>query len=213
MPTRSPGRMPLAMRARSMISTDSAMSAKVGRDDPSTTASTGGYRSAAARTTVGIVVMRTVIVVPHRVTCRPPPGSTHRASRFSAKASGPSSWSGWPQSDASSSGPGLAGVGEPELERSPQGALGGGHGRRGVLGDRLGQLLGRVPEPLGRVDDLADHPQLVGPRRRRSARTARPGPSSSPPRRASCASARSASRRRPGRSTRGGRRKRRRRRR
>src|SRR5580658_8189042 len=43
------------MRARSMRSTDSATSAKVGREVPSTTASRSGYRSAAARRTEGMV--------------------------------------------------------------------------------------------------------------------------------------------------------------
>src|SRR5690606_14752080 len=32
-----------------------------------------------------------------------------------------------------------------------------------VAGDLLRQLLGGLPQPLGRVDDLGDHPQLVGP--------------------------------------------------
>src|SRR6478735_12817206 len=56
----------------------------------------------------------------------------------------------------------LAGVGEAELERPPQGPLAGGHGRRRVPGDLLGQGLGLLAEVLGWVDDLADHAQLVG---------------------------------------------------
>ena len=35
-----------------------------------------------------------------------------------------------------------------------------------LRGDLLGELLGRVAQALGRVDDLADHAQLVGARRR-----------------------------------------------
>src|SRR3954452_12131755 len=60
---------------------------------------------------------------------------------------------------------GPARVGEPELERTPQRPLGGGHRGRGVAGDRLAQLLGPVPERVRRVHDLADHPELVGPGR------------------------------------------------
>src|SRR5437588_5354240 len=37
-------------------------------------------------------------------------------------------------------GPVAAGVGEPHLQRFPQRLLGGGHGRRGVLGDGLAHL-------------------------------------------------------------------------
>ena len=90
-------------------------------------------------------------------------GGCHSGSRFSANARGPSVWSGWPHIDTRSSAPAWQASVRPMLERAPQRPLGGRHRGRRVPGDRLGQLLGPLAQPLGRVDDLADHPQLVGP--------------------------------------------------
>src|SRR5262249_9301807 len=55
------------------------------------------------------------------------------------------------------------GVGEPEFERTPQGALGRAHRRRRVACHFLRQRLRLLPEALGWVDDLADHAELVRP--------------------------------------------------
>jgi hypothetical protein len=46
---------------------------------------------------------------------------------------------------------------------TPERLLRSDHGRGGVLRNDLGQRLGFVEEILRRVDDLADHAQLVGP--------------------------------------------------
>ena len=117
--------------------------------------------------------------------------SAQSGSRFSAKARGPSSWSGWPHIETSSRGAGPARVGEAQLERAPQRPLGRGHRRGRVLGDLLGQVLRLLAQPLGRVDDLADHAELVGPLAPTCARGGRRTPCASPPRPASCASGRS----------------------
>src|SRR4051812_32115783 len=67
---------------------------------------------------------------------------------------------------------GAARVGEAVLERAPQRLLGRAHGRGRVLGDRLRQLLCRVAQAVGGIDDLRDHPELTRPRHRDAFRPA-----------------------------------------
>ena len=76
---------------------------------------------------------------------------------------GPSSWSGCPHTDTSSLAPALQASVRPSSKAPHRARLGGRHGRRRVLGDLLRQLLRRLAELLGRVDDLADHAELIGP--------------------------------------------------
>jgi hypothetical protein len=60
---------------------------------------------------------------------------------------------------------GAACVGETHLERAPQRSLGRGHRGRTVLRDGLGEFLHPFTQAVRRIDDLADHAELVGPAR------------------------------------------------
>ena len=118
---------------------------------------------------------------------RPPPAPATAARGARRTRAGPSVWSGWPHIDTRSAAPALQASVSPSSSAPPQRPLGRRHRGRRVAGHRLGQRLGLLPQPLRRVDHLADHPQLVGPLPPASARAGRRGPSASPPRPASCA--------------------------
>src|SRR4029453_4351143 len=65
-------------------------------------------------------------------------------------------------------GTGAAGVGQAQLEAAPESPLRAPHAWGRVAGDLLGERLRLVAESIGWVDDLADHPELVRPRRRQA---------------------------------------------
>ena len=137
----------------------------------------------------------------------------HCASRFSAKARGPSSWSGWPHIETSSSAPSRQASVSPVSSAPHSARLVAAHRCRRVARDLLGELCASSRKRSGGSTICADHARARRPARPTSARDGRPAPSASPPRTASCAAARSPRSRPPGRPRRAGRRTARRRRR